>query len=130
MLNQNHLTSRQTLTSTMFGLLLFALLAFALDAEQISLGSHAKPDSPKRVAIIGAGIAGASAAYQLHNYHRSRLPIDITVYEAASQVGGRVKAVKVYDGLHGNQYVETGAYSFYSSDDCLQDSIDEVGLRG
>ncbi len=42
-----------------------------------------------RVAIIGAGISGLSAAYALHRDH------DIAVYDAESPIGGHVKTVRV-----------------------------------
>ena len=52
-----------------------ASLPFAVDAEQISIKSHSldadNTVNPKRVAIIGAGIAGASAAYV---YKKTTIP--------------------------------------------------------
>lgn len=44
-----------------------------------------------RVAIIGTGIAGNVAAYKLRDQH------DITVYEAATYVGGHTNTVDVYE---------------------------------
>ncbi|MGB5164157.1 MAG: FAD-dependent oxidoreductase [Woeseiaceae bacterium] len=45
-----------------------------------------------RVAIIGTGIAGNTAAFRLRDAH------DITVYEAADYVGGHTNTVTVDDG--------------------------------
>jgi glycine/D-amino acid oxidase-like deaminating enzyme len=41
----------------------------------------------KRVAITGAGIAGASAAYYLQERQQSRLALDVAVYDALLQSG-------------------------------------------
>ncbi|MEY4071620.1 MAG: hypothetical protein RL721_2234 [Candidatus Eisenbacteria bacterium] len=40
------------------------------------------PETPMRIAVIGAGVAGLAAAARLHPHH------DITVYEAESHLGG------------------------------------------
>jgi NADH dehydrogenase FAD-containing subunit len=55
---------------------------------------HAKVSNRPQlnVAIVGAGITGALAAYELaHPYNPD---ISITVYEALSRVGGRVKSFR------------------------------------
>ena len=44
----------------------------------------------KRVAIVGSGIAGNGAAYEL-----SKLGADVTVYEAADRIGGHAHTVDV-----------------------------------
>ena len=85
------------------------------------------PHAPK-VAVIGAGIAGASAAYHLHDQY-AHADLDVSIYEANPQVGGRIKSAKVYDGAYTFQQVETGAQSFYADDECVQSLIDETGLR-
>ena len=85
------------------------------------------PHTPK-VAIIGAGIAGASVAHHLHDRY-PHADLDVTIYEANPQVGGRIKSAKAYDGAYTFQQVETGAQSFYADDKCVQSLIDETGLR-
>lgn len=44
---------------------------------------------PPKIAIVGGGIAGLNAAYQLH-----KSGLQATVYEAKSQVGGRIRSVR------------------------------------
>ena len=99
--------------------------------EQVALNLPLSKDDqaplPAKVGIIGAGIAGTSAAYHLCDQY-GHAGFEITIYEANSQVGGRIKSAKVYDGAYGQQ-VETGARSFYADDECIQSLIDETGLR-
>ena len=45
-----------------------------------------------RIAIVGTGIAGNTAAYKLRKKH------DITVYEASSYVGGHTNTIDVREG--------------------------------
>lgn len=116
-------------------LCIFSLLVSALEDDgvaQVTIkSSNPEADnivSTTKIAIVGAGIAGASAAYYLSERF-PKSPADITVYEARHQVGGRTRSVKVYNGAYGSQHVETGAHSFYTDDECIQSMIDETGLR-
>ena len=45
-----------------------------------------------RIAIVGTGISGNTAAYKLRKEH------DITVYEASSYIGGHTNTLDVYEG--------------------------------
>lgn len=65
------------------------------------LHSRAAPISRQRIAIIGSGISGLSAAWLLHPHH------DITVYEANDYIGGHSHTVDIETG--GNTLpVDTG----------------------
>lgn len=81
----------------------------------------------RQVAIIGGGITGASAAYFLNELTRQRVPIDITIYEMESRVGGRVKSADLYEWPR--SAVEVGAAGFSDDDWCLMRALDEVGLK-
>lgn len=106
----------------------FCLVSGDQVALKLPVSKDDQPPHPFKVAIIGAGIAGASAAYHLHDQHADA-DLDVTIYEAKPQVGGRIKAATVYDGAYTSQQVETGVQSFYINDECVQHLIDETGLR-
>jgi len=59
---------------------------------------------PERIAIVGAGISGLAAAYELAPYH------SVTVYEAEPRLGGHARTVTA--GLRGDQPVDTGFIVF------------------
>lgn len=61
-------------------------------------------DAPQRIAIIGGGISGLSAAWLLSRHHQ------VTVYEAAPRFGGHARTVMA--GLRGDQPVDTGFIVF------------------
>ena len=58
----------------------------------------------KKIAIIGGGISGLSAAYYLSPNH------DVTLYEAAPRLGGHARTVVA--GKNGDQPVDTGFIVF------------------
>ncbi|MFD0979107.1 NAD(P)/FAD-dependent oxidoreductase [Tropicimonas aquimaris] len=64
-----------------------------------------KPETGrKRIAVVGAGISGLSAAYYLGASH------DVTVFEAAGRLGGHARTVVA--GRNGDQPVDTGFIVF------------------
>ena len=78
-------------------------LAAALAARRLHAASIAAPApirrgaASQRVLVIGAGLAGLSAAYELHRAGHA-----VTVLEAAQQAGGRVRSWRGFaDGLVG-----------------------------
>jgi protoporphyrinogen oxidase len=60
----------------------------------------------KRVAVIGAGPAGITCAYQL-----AKLGVEVHLYEAAPQVGGLAKTLDLW-----GQRVDLGPHRFFSDD--------------
>ena len=59
---------------------------------------------PQRIAVIGGGISGLAAAYQLSPHNA------VTLYEAAPRLGGHARTVMA--GLGGDQPVDTGFIVF------------------
>src|SRR5215510_1312067 len=79
-----------------------ALSHAALDISAVTR-IHPRRNGPgKRIVVIGAGLAGLSAAYEL-----SQAGHDVTILEARARPGGRVQTLRDFfsDGL----YVDTGA---------------------
>ncbi|MDX0679886.1 FAD-dependent oxidoreductase [Sinorhizobium medicae] len=74
----------------------------------------------KKVVIIGAGMAGLSAAYEL-----SKLGHTVTVLEATNRVGGRVRTHRFTST---GEYHELGAMRIPKSHDYTRHYIGEVGL--
>ncbi|WP_170561817.1 NAD(P)/FAD-dependent oxidoreductase [Ruegeria atlantica] len=77
--------------------------------------------SRKKIAIVGAGISGLSAAYYLSENN------DVTVYEAEPRLGGHARTVMA--GKNGDQPVDTGFIVFnYSTYPNLTRLFDELNV--
>src|ERR1700743_3258935 len=48
----------------------------------------------KRIAIIGGGIAGVTAAYELASRARKGSPVEATLFESSARLGGIVETVR------------------------------------
>lgn len=78
----------------------------------------------KRIAIVGGGIAGLSAAYELALQQRAGAPIEFTLFEASSRLGGTVETQR------GNGFVlECGPDSWVSEKPWAQELAVELGLE-
>jgi monoamine oxidase len=77
----------------------------ALKSEKFSLPQST---SPKKIVVIGAGLAGLTAAYELQQSGH-----DVTALEARSRPGGRVHTLR--DKFDDNLYAEAGAMDFNHS---------------
>jgi uncharacterized protein len=64
----------------------------------------APTNQPQRIAVIGGGISGLSAAYKLAPHHA------VTLFEAAPRLGGHARTIIA--GLRGDQPVDTGFIVF------------------
>src|SRR4051812_30908999 len=64
----------------------------------------------KRVAIVGGGISGLSAAFYLESLKRSGAQIEYTLFEASSRLGGVIRTERSDDFL-----IEAGPDSFLTS---------------
>ncbi len=95
-----------------------------LDARQVGRGWPAVGQlelevSPVRVAILGAGIAGLAAAHEL-----ARGGHDVTIYEAAAQVGG------LASGFRDEQWdwpLERFYHHLFSTDEAIRRLVGEIG---
>ncbi len=72
------------------------------------------------VAVVGAGIAGLTAAYRLH-----QRGVDVVVYEARNRVGGRIQTAKLEGSI-----IELGGMSFADGGDAphIRALVKECGL--
>ena len=76
--------------------------AIALGASLIRLPVVAASVAPKKIIIIGAGMAGLSAGYEL-----SQAGHHVTILEARTYCGGRVHTIR--EPFADGQYAEAGA---------------------
>ncbi|HEX3063187.1 MAG TPA: FAD-dependent oxidoreductase, partial [Usitatibacter sp.] len=76
---------------------------------------------PQRVAVVGAGIAGLVAAYEL-----MRAGHTVSVFEASARPGGRVRTRR--DAFGDGLYVEEGAVAFGDGYTLLRQYIEQFAL--
>lgn len=77
-----------------------------------------------RVAVIGAGITGLSAAHRLRELAAAReMPIEVTLFEASNRIGGALETL-CDDGF----VIETGADSFLTEKPWALQLAERLGL--
>lgn len=78
----------------------------------------------KRVVIVGGGVTGLSAAYHLQKQVRSaKLPIEITLVEGSSRLGGRIHTIK-----RGGFTIEKGPDSLLARKPVAMELVKELGI--
>ena len=100
------------------GELTFATVAAASGIAPIA----ARRAAPKRVIIVGAGLAGLCAAYELE-----ALGHDVTVLEAQTRPGGRVQTLR--DPFDDGLFAEAGASRIPTSHDLTLAYVRKFDLR-
>lgn len=78
--------------------------------------------NPQKVIVVGAGIAGLIAAFELMKSGH-----DVTVLEARMRPGGRIHTIR--DEFSDGLYAEAGAYDFSDAYAVLQNYISLFGLQ-
>ena len=79
---------------------------------------------PRRVAVLGAGLSGLSAAYELRHRGAGRQPSpEVVVFEAAARVGGKIRT-ETHDGV----LYEAGPDSFSTAKPQAMELVRELGL--
>ena len=82
--------------------------------------------APARVAVLGAGVTGLTAAYELtRQAQRQRRCVEVIVLESSSRTGGKVQT-EVRDGA----VIEAGPDSFITTKPQALELIRELGLSG
>ena len=82
---------------------------------------------PKRVAVIGAGAAGASTAFHLYKYaSENNVNIAVDVFERSSYIGGKAMTADIYGDPQ--LKAEVGASVFSKDDKLLMSLVDEFSL--
>ncbi len=76
-----------------------------------------------RIAIVGGGISGLAAAYHLEKKRQSGIPLEYTLYEGSSRLGGVIQT-ETADGYT----IEAGPDSFLSSKTGARELCEELGI--
>ncbi len=81
---------------------------------------HATDSHPQRVAIVGGGFSGLTAAYEL-----AKAGYEVEVIEAAPQLGGLVAGFTLDDGFP----LERAYHFLYTTDHHMIGMAEELGIR-
>jgi oxygen-dependent protoporphyrinogen oxidase len=77
----------------------------------------------KRIAIVGGGVAGVAAAYELARLARSGAALQVVLFEATTRLGGIVETVR-----EGGFVIECGPDAWVSEKPWARELAEELGL--
>ncbi len=117
----NHPLDRRAFLQSLAALSALPLSRY-LPGTDASVAHASDRGAGKRVVVLGAGLAGLGAAYNLlrHGY-------EVTVLEAQERPGGRVQTVR--DGLRRGAHAEMGAVRIFETHEYTLKYVDEFGLE-
>src|SRR5688572_3995365 len=99
-----------------------ALFSWTSTAARLGCGTE-KPDGKgQRVLVLGAGVAGLTAAYELQ-----KAGYTVTLLEGRERIGGRVWSVR--EGFEDGMFAEIGAVRIASTHRRVLDLAEEMGLE-
>lgn len=78
----------------------------------------------RRVAVIGGGLAGVTAVWQIAQLHRAGAPVEAVLYEASERLGGTIETVRK-DGF----VIECGPDGWVSEKGWARELAVELGLE-
>ena len=78
----------------------------------------------KKIAIVGGGIAGITAAYELVKLARAGAPVEATLFESSSRLGGIVETVR-----EGGFIIECGPDGWVTEKPWARELAIELGLE-
>lgn len=81
-------------------------------------------EQKRRVAVIGGGITGLTAAFFLQQQARNqKLPLEIVLIEATHRLGGRIQTLR-----KDNFIIERGPDSFFDKDQVIEKLSKQLGI--
>jgi monoamine oxidase len=116
------LTRRAFLTTALAGAAVVATGVGRAWAAPLRVSPRSDPGTPGRVVVVGAGLAGLTAALDL-----GEAGWDVVVLEARDRVGGRVHTL--YDPFSTGLHAEAGGESIDDNHDQIQALVTRFGLQ-
>lgn len=92
---------------------------------ELLAGDNSMKRAKKRIAVIGGGITGLTAAYRIkQKIEAEDLPFELIILESSLRVGGKIYSMKVED-----QYLDLGAESIDTRYPEALELIKELGIE-